>query len=246
MKGHYSLQSALLAFSFLLICLFTSCGDIYSTAKNLKLRTGFIKGHTDIRELIDIDGYYFCDSDFYSWYCSRNMLFYDDGSFSFFHWKDHDTNERYWSLAKMKIAEDSMSKLTNVNLEENIQPLFSQRWAWERLVGGAYVIEGDRIITETPCIFNFEWVLCRNYFRVVDRRTLKREVWQLVGDDSIKFDSLAVFRFIPAENPPDPDYMMAKDKKWMWKDKKEWKEAKKKRKAKWKAYRAEHNIKLYE
>lgn len=247
MKEFNYLQSAFIALSFLLVCLFTSCGDVYRTSKNLKILTSFRKGHTDISELIDIEGYYFCDSDFYSWYCSRNVLFYNDGSFSFFHWKDMDVKYGFRSLAKMTHVEDSMSMLLNVDLSKNIQPVYYEPWNWERLVGGAYIIDGNRIITEIPCLFNRQPAVCRNYFRVIDHRTLIREVWELESDGySVRFDSAEVFRFIPANNPPDPAYMMAKDKKWMWKDKKEWKEAKKKRKAKWKAYRAEHNIKLYE
>jgi hypothetical protein len=39
--------------------------------------------------------------------------------------------------------------------------------------------------------------------------------------------------------------MMAKDKKWMWRDKNEWKEERARRKAKWKGYRKAHNISLW-
>ena len=246
MKKHHIYQLTLPIIIFLLFCILISCGGLFKTPRHLTLRAGFRKERTEIRNIIETNGYYFCDSDYYSWYCSRNMLFYDDGSFSFFHWKDKDVKYGFRSLSKMTHVEDSIARQPNVNLVENIQPVYYEAWNWERLVGGAYIIDGNRIITETPCLYNSKWAVCRNYFRIVDRQTLKREVWELESDDySVRFDSIAVFRFIPANNPPDPDYMMAKDKKWMWRDKNEWKEERARRKAKWKGYRKAHNISLW-
>lgn len=201
--------------------------------KNQIARFSF--GQSMIRHLIEIDGYYRCDdSAFYPWYASRNLLFYDDGSYSFFDWKYIEQDgSRIYSQKRMMETDDSISRLDSIDLTKHIDP-FDTDFNRSVTCGGAYVIEGNRIITEHPVVYNDRWIICRNYFRVADRKTLVREVFQLVSDkEIIQFDTTAVFRFKPAYNPPPASLQFAKKRKWMWKDKKQWKENKKKRKEDW-------------
>ena len=206
----------------------------------------FCLATTNIRDLIETDGYYRCDSTYYPWYVSRNLLLYEDGSYSFFDWKHIEQNGQHtYSQKRILEIDDSLSKQDSIDLMKHIEP-FDTVFNRSITCGGAYIIENGHIITEHPVVYNDRWIICRNYFRVADRRTLVRESFQLVSDDSIiQIDTAAVYRFKMAYNSPPSSLQFAKKRKWMWKENKEWKINKEMRKEDWRNSKYESKFKLW-
>ena len=201
-------------------------------AKNLQI-TKFNNEPTNVRELLDIDGYYRCDDNLCPWYNSKNILFYDDGSFSFFQWRDRDDNGKRLFKGNKKQFEDSIVNCRNIDLFETIAPI-DTFVSQSILVGGTYNLNNKTIVTDVPCVYNGKWVIGRNYFTIIDKRTFVRERFQLIlADTIIQFDSISTFRFFPAHNPPSSNLMFAKRLEWMWKTKEEYKKFKRVRKSEW-------------
>lgn len=193
---------------------------------------------SDVRDYIDIDGYYRCDSDYYSTFSTKNMVIYDDWSFSFFDWK-YDYGAKYEDKMEMdrRLAETNDLDIGN-HVEYYCSGLLE---GYMFLSGGAYKVEKGEIITETSELFNDERVICRNIFKILDRRTLRRERFMVVTDDSvIQLDTAAVFRFIPARNLPPSSLQLEKRHKWMWKNKEDWKLHKAQRKKDIQKFKEEH------
>jgi len=210
-----------------------SCVSKVFTAKSQKAFFSLSPGN--IKDYIETDGYYRCDSDLYSWYVKKNLLIYDDQSFVFFDWDNHDCPSIY-SLRPWKQQieyEDSLNNTQDVDLFENIKFMGYEFSSMRKLEGGAYTIEDNRLILEQPVLFDYysKRVICRNIFKIIDRRTLLRETFQLVRDDSIiQIDTVATFHFVPAHNIPSSLVVKEKKYKWMWKDFEEWKQYKNLRK----------------
>ena len=213
-----------------------------------QVTTGFTLGAKNVNYLndISINVIYVCENELeHPWYCSNFIVFYDDGSFSFLIFNDscvtlHPKSEKYmtWNLISGN-TNDSIDLLTHLYAVGKVNHS-------KFIPGGAYKIDHSEIITEHPCEFtdhpdysvsNFygTWILARHYFKIVDKRTIVLERQELVSKNKVyTFDMNAKFHFRPAKNIPEPSLMYAKSFKWMWRDKKEWKEAKKIRKAEWK------------
>ena len=215
----------------------SSCITKAFTTKSQK--AFFSNSPGNIKDYIETDGYYRCDSDFYSWFMTNNLLIYEDNSFMFFNWSDRDTTYKshYRPFSRQMEFEDSLKKTQNVNILDNLEKheyLFSGIFATTyqnkrfQFDGGAYTIEDNKLILEQPVVMDLsKRFICRNIFRIIDRRTLRRETFQLVGDDSIiQFDTVATFHFVPAHNIPSSLVIKEKKYSWMWKSEEEWKQFK--------------------
>ena len=206
-----------------------SCVSKVFTAKSQK--AFFSNSPGNIKDYIETNGYYRCDSDLYSWYVTKNLLIYDDQSFVFFDWDDIDRPSIY-SLRPWKQQieyEDSLNNTQDVDISENIKFSKNMLSSMKKLKGGAYIIEDNKLILEQPVLFDYttKRILCRNIFRIVNRQTLCRETIQFVRDDSIiQFDTVATFHFVPAHNIPSSIIIKEKKYKWMWKSEEEWKQFK--------------------
>ena len=228
-----------------------SCGTLYKrffpkkefTAKSQ--RGFFIHTPNNIREQIDIDGFFRCDSDYYSWYATKNLLLFDDNSFGYFLFANRrqgvDTQGKSYSYITSE--EDCSNPLDSLDLDDNMGKLVfceGSRKYWNTN-GGAYLIEDGRIVMEHPVVFNDERVICRNIFKIIDRRTLQRDTFQIITDDSIiRIDTAATFHFVRAYNLPNPSFIKEKKYKWMWKNKEDWKLHKVQRKKDIQKFKEEH------
>ena len=96
-----------------------------------KQMSRFSFGQSMIRHLIEIDGYYRCDdSAFYPWYASRNLIFYDDGSYSFFDWKyiEQDGSRFHSQNTSSKRKLLRISRGWQQHIKRSMEPA----WAWPR------------------------------------------------------------------------------------------------------------------
>lgn len=209
-----------------------SCVSKVFTAKSQK--AFFSNSLGNIKDYIEIDGYYRCDSDFYSWFMTNNLLIYDDNSFAFFLWSDVDSSRDHNNtyLERQIAHEDSLCSIPNIDVLNNIDVTSILNRDYNinnfKLYGGAYIIEDNKLILEQPVLLDYsKRVICRNIFRIVNRQTLCRETIQFVRDDSIiQFDTVATFHFVPAHNIPSSIIIKEKKYKWMWKSEEEWKQFK--------------------
>jgi len=211
----------------------SSCVSKVFTTKSQK--AFFSNSPGNIKDYIETDGYYRCDSDFYSWFMTNNLLIYEDNSFAFFLWNDVDSprfNGNWHTHLERQIAyEDSLCSIQNIDILNNFD-VKSFLHGYDinnfKLDGGAYTIEDNKLILEQPVVLDlWKRFICRNIFKIIDRRTLRRETFQLVGDDSIiQFDTVATFHFVPAHNIPSSLVVNEKKYSWMWKSVEEWKQFK--------------------
>lgn len=230
-------------FSILIFLLIntTSCVTIYNRffpkrmVSTKSQNAFFCNSQNDINKYIDIDGFYRSDSAYYSWYLTKNIIIYNDYSYAFFNFMSSatylDSNGQPRQIEYP--SEDSPILSDKINLSDNIEkfnnkPICAFGGTYTiKNYGGAYIIKNDTIIMEHPVVFNDRKVLCRNIFKIIDRRTLRRETFQLVRDDSIiQIDSVATFHFVPAYNIPSSLVVKEKKYRWMWKSEEEWKQFK--------------------
>lgn len=221
--------------SFLLINA-TSCVTIYNRLFHKRMvgtkspNAYFCNSQNNINKYIDIDGFYRSDSAYYSWYLSKNIIIYNDNSYAFFNFMSSTTYLDFTGEQRqIEITSENLSTLSDkINLSDNIEKFNNKPFY---VYGGAYILKNDTIIMEHPVDFNDRKVLCRNIFRIIDRRTLRRETFQIITNDSIiQFDTIATFRFVPAHNLPSSLSIREKKYKWMWKNRDDWQLFKSKRK----------------
>ena len=170
---------------------------------------------------------------------------FDDNSFGYFLFANRrqgvDTQGKSYSYITSE--EDCSNPLDSLDLDDNMGKLVfceGSRKYWNTN-GGAYLIEDGRIVMEHPVVFNDERVICRNIFKIIDRRTLRRDTFQIITDDSIiRIDTAATFHFVRAYNLPNPSFIKEKKYKWMWKNKEDWKLHKVQRKKDIQKFKEEH------
>ena len=188
-----------------------------------QLKTLLENKKTDIRSLLDIDGYYQIKVSFFDKSESTsdyNIMFFDDGTFtSNFGFKE--------------------------NLTENqIKPNMSRavrRWdvegknKWKGYWGGywgTYRIEGDTIIGQflREGTWITEWIFYEERYKVINRITFEIIcIKSLLKDNPYKKDpcdlmfNFSLARFVPADSLPSSDCWL-KEEKWIWRNESDWRD----------------------
>jgi len=170
---------------------------------------------TNIRDILDIDGYYESDStDFYK------MVFFEDGTYGPVAFKrgtiqrDIKANMSKWIWGTIKKQIDWGS-------------YYYPEW-------GVYKIEGDTILCQR---FTKGAALSPSYFwseryRVIDRRSIKKIYTQSIRKDDVKYNKVnnispwvdgSAVVFVPADSLPSSDCWL-KEEKWIWRNEQDWKD----------------------
>ena len=181
--------------------------------------------HGNIREHIDIDGYYYIgDKDNCEDETFRYILFFEDGSFSVFYWEEMGLNRN---------DPFKYTGMPDIDLRANIGRPFENSSVLcnkYELEGGAYRITGDSIICESTFknfMYDHGRRRVRFIFKIIDRHTL--EPMQLSvyskNDYPSTFDTVemkarwggdGLYHFVPAKNLPEPKNMYCKNRRFMW------------------------------
>jgi len=168
--------------------------------------------NTDIRDLIDIDGYY-QDIDDTSKRTGR--IFFEDGTCVTLFW------------FKEGITED----MKRENLSQAIYSWKQKgqvRWGtyW-----GVYKIDKDTIVLQNATkagLFNMSWSFDKIKYKVLDRQTLKliyhKDLLAKAGGDPYEIGKKTfIDKFVPADSLPSSDCWL-KEEKWIWRNELDWKD----------------------
>ena len=201
------IKRQLLLFVSLLFCF--SCA---SQKKEIIVKSNIkLEGiNTNIRNLIEIDGYYVCPD--YPQYGS--YMFFEDGTWVYFHFKRN--------LSENEIRAD-MSEAVRSWIEDK-----QLRWGsyW-----GVYKIENDMLIVHSYDKGNFlkPWRLGENRYRIIDRETVQRIYYRgLLKADESSYEIYSpwidnqILHFTSADSLPSSDNWL-KEEQWIWRNEQDWK-----------------------
>jgi hypothetical protein len=166
--------------------------------------------NTNIRDLIEIDGYYYMTDD----NNSNCLMFFEDGTCVQFAFKRNVSEN------------DIRANMSNsvVSWIDNKQIRWGTWW-------GVYKIEGDTLIVyfyDKGLSFLKAWDLMENRYRIIDRKTILRIYFKIRTDDNYyKFHSPWLgngypFYFNSADSLPSSDCWL-KEEKWIWRNESDWK-----------------------
>jgi hypothetical protein len=164
--------------------------------------------NTNIRNLINIDGFYYFDP---SNKRLGGIMFYDDGSWVYFHFKD--------SLSENKIKKNLTKSIINSGNRK--------QWGYS---WGVYAIQNDTIIVYSynrPA-FLVSYDLSERRYKVINRESIKKVYVKGLlksEDDYYKTHSPWIDSpqtdFIPADSLPSSDNWL-KENKWIWRNESDW------------------------
>ena len=173
--------------------------------------------NTNIRDWIEIDGYYVASGDEGLLYTSRHMMFFEDGTYaSGFSFKEGATRDS---------VRENMSGGLNIGILNN-------RLQWGHY-WGVYRIDGDVIIVNAywPPYSLRDWSFWEARYKIVNRTTVKPIYYRSLkkGDDwhyevngkSPWITDGTNYVFMPASGLPFPDNRM-KEERWIWRNESDW------------------------
>lgn len=161
--------------------------------------------HTGLGAKIHLEGYYLCKDHNYMM-PPQMVLFYEDGTGGDLIFKDtclYLKGKPQTDLAK------------SIDMYDGI-------WSG----GFCYEVRNDTIIADNYFVSGAYWNLCRYKFKIISRDTI-----EMVGRKSLSkyepdygdYNDHWQYVFVPAINLPNPDSVLIKQKKWIWRDEKDWK-----------------------
>lgn len=152
---------------------------------------------TNIRNLIDIDGYY------------PGIMFFEDGSFV--------SEVHFQESATTNLIQKDMTKWLHSWIDDNGLMQWSGYW-------GAYRIEGDTIITTMVNPGNFwrGWEFREKRYKVIHRTTIQCFYSSISPKGLDGRDGNAIFKFLPCDSIPLENNPL-KRHKWFWKNESDWK-----------------------
>lgn len=159
---------------------------------------------------IHLDGYYYC-KEHNLMHPPQTFVFYEDG-----------TCGEIYGLC------DSLKGKANVELSYSHE----DKNAKFRL-GSCYELCNDTIFVDYCYVTMGYWELCRYTFIIISEDSIemiKRDYLSKWDDFKLSCPQSYRYVFVPAKNLPNPDDAYIKEQKWMWKDEKEWKAYKERRK----------------
>ncbi|MCL2651432.1 MAG: hypothetical protein FWD60_10475 [Candidatus Azobacteroides sp.] len=167
--------------------------------------------NTNIRDLIDIDGYFSYSPDHRLHL--GGLMFFEDGTFiSDFH---------FIESATIDSVQKNMTKWMDNWIDKNgqIQWVASDR--------GTYRIEGDTIIVRTIFISNAllrGWESTEYRFKVIDRNTINKFYYTYSPDKASSGEKVdCMYMFVPCDSLPTANIPL-KENKWIWRNEQDWKD----------------------
>lgn len=177
--------------------------------------------HTNISEYIDINGYYTSTSSYHKNRLGHyGIFFFDDGTLGDFYTPRtlHPYINKYekWKKSILILDKDSTFGY-----------------------GGYYTICGDTLVADIYTSGQISCGLGRSYYKIIDRNHLHLYMFQLIygKGECYYYPRDIIYEFVPMDSLPDPSNVRIKRKKWMWENKNDWKDYKKKMKERRKMYK---------
>ena len=163
--------------------------------------------NTNIRNLLDIDGYYARAGD--DRLPSDNIIFFEDGTY-------------IWQFSFKKGATaDSIRE----NISESIDAWIRDRQISWGYAWGVYRIEGDMIIGNTFVKTSFlsDWSFNEERYKIVNRTSVRKISWKILLYDDEPAKTLDwPYVFVSAKPLPSSDNWL-KEKRWIWRNESDWK-----------------------
>ena len=171
--------------------------------------------NTNIRDLIEIDGYYQATTIDGK---RTGMIFFEDGSCCSFVFKEDVTED--------------MKRRNLSQMIESWEQKGQIRWGF---YWGVYKIDKDTIVSQTVeryGIFSMPWSFDELKYEVIDNRTLKliyqkslypADIHDMKKDHYEISEKNIIDTFVPANSLPSSDNWL-KEEKWIWRFEQDWKE----------------------
>ncbi|WP_315548326.1 hypothetical protein [Prevotella koreensis] len=201
------MKKAFYLFSCLLLC---ACWAPFPSAHERAMQVGRFRPNinNNIEEKINIDGYYVNTNHKIIYNIDKPFILYNDGTYGNFSFEN----------------EDSIYKQKNDSVDFKNQLYYG--------LGGYYEVKGDTIEVDAYIYYQLSPLLMKRYFKIIDRNHLFffKEIWvkSRIDDEPEKPCERAVFfELIPNKRLPPSTKFRSKLKKWIWEDKKDWKNYKK-------------------
>ena len=168
--------------------------------------------NTNIRNLLDIDGYYTSTPDQKN---LGNTMFFEDGTWVYFHFKRDATDSE---------IKNNLSKSIDIWSEND------NRWGtnW-----GVYTIKNDTIILnqyDKGSFFGNSWSLSESRCKIIDRQTIKNiyskslmKLHESYYENNSPWLNGAESHFIATDSLPSSDCWL-KEEKWIWRNESDWRE----------------------
>ena len=174
--------------------------------------------NTNIRDLIEINGYY---QRMDSTGSASYRMFFEDGTYVALFWFKEGVTE--------DMKRENLSQAI-VSWKQKGQVRWGIRW-------GVYKIEKDTIIGQFFQVGTFlggGWWKCEEQkYEIIDKRTLKLVYSKSLFKDDERYDMNKypyeiskknyVYEFVPADSLPSSDCWL-KEKKWIWRNESDWKD----------------------
>ena len=213
----------------LIITVLTSCISLLFNPYtfSIKEQEMFEVKSTGLSSQLNINGY-FVDENYIDsvWGDQRmiedNLLFYEDGTFIRFGFK--------------REVLDTLQNMANIKLLQNIDTWNRKSWG---AVHGFYSLRNDTIVTKDFEYMQFAWEMRLMEFKIIDKNTIKLIRIKFYDETDIEWDESRItednvasmnkyiYHFYPATELPPSEFSFTKQKKWFWKNKKDWKAHKK-------------------
>ena len=179
--------------------------------------------NTNIRDLIEIDGYYHPIPNYLQY--NSNRMFFEDGTWVNFH-------------IKMDLSDDEI----NANMSKSVKSWIKDNQIRWGTYWGVYTIQSDTIIVYYYDKGSFwkGWSLDEIRYKIIDRTTiqviyskslLKRDETYYRDMNVNPWTNGSYLFFTPADSLPSSDNWL-KEEKWIWRNEQDWKEYMKRKRKK--------------
>jgi hypothetical protein len=172
--------------------------------------------HTGLGEHINLNGYWYeIDRDTLAiGPIAPIYMFYDDGTCGEL-WINGDKTDK-----RLASGEEGV----------DFNSIFHDGEYWS--LGSCYVYRNDTICVESYNLHPYWWYMTKLRFIVINRDTIELVAKRLYQEESIgEWESESRrYKFVPAHSIPDPDLVLIKRNKWIWRNRNDWKAYKSKMK----------------
>ena len=207
----------------LIICLLitTSCGVDKEVIKKSTIK---LEGkNTNIRDLLEIDGYYPLPID--SGSLDRyepifgNIMFFEDGTYVRFFF------ERGVPYDKRGVPYDKTKKNMSKYIDGKMK---GGQFHWRDADWGVYSIQNETIVIYSYMKLPLYLYLDEKRYKIIDRKTIQFIFYRnLLATDHNegRWEKGEPLHFMPADSLPSSDsYSWLKKQKWIWRNESDWKE----------------------
>ncbi|WP_455096240.1 hypothetical protein [Prevotella koreensis] len=203
------MKKAFYFFSCFLLC---ACWAPFPTAHERAMQVGRFRPNinNNIEEKINIDGYYVNTN--------HNRIHKYNNEIPFILYNDGTYGDIYLE------NEDSIYKQKSDSVDFKNQLYYG--------LGGYYEVKGDTIEVDTYIHYQLSITLIKRYYKIIDMNHLFffKEIWVMTHRDDEEeepCERAVFFELIPNKCLPPSTKFRSKLRKWIWEDKKDWKNYKK-------------------